>query len=63
MKNFFGIFRFNFFFEKTILDRIHKAVNEKINQSNFFRRQLFHLTYKIKVKRLEAGLDSPILNK
>jgi long-chain acyl-CoA synthetase len=47
----------------TILDRIHKAVNEKINQSNFFRRCLFHLAYKIKVKRLEVGLDSPFLNK
>ncbi|CAF1639846.1 unnamed protein product [Rotaria magnacalcarata] len=47
----------------TILDRIHKSVNEKINQSNFFRRQLFQLAYKIKVKRLEEGLDSPYLNK
>ncbi|CAF0948680.1 unnamed protein product [Adineta steineri] len=47
----------------TILDRIHKAVNEKVNQSNFFRRHLFQLTYKIKVKRLEEGLDSPYLNK
>jgi hypothetical protein len=50
-------------FSKTILDRIHKAVNEKINQSSFFRRYLFRLTYKIKVKRLEYGLDTPILNK
>jgi len=50
-------------FKKTILDRIHKVVNEKINQSSFFRRQLFHLAYKIKVKRLEVGLESPYLNK
>ncbi|CAF3774551.1 unnamed protein product [Rotaria sp. Silwood1] len=47
----------------TILDRIHKTVNEKINQSNVFRRQLFQMAYKIKVKRLEEGLDSPYLNK
>jgi len=32
----------------TILDRIHKAVNEKISQSNFVQRQLFRLSYKIK---------------
>lgn len=54
---------FVFRFAKTILDRVHRAVNEKINQSNLFRRLLFKLTYQIKVKRLEAGLDSPILNK
>jgi len=47
----------------TILDRIHKAVNEKIAQSGFFRRQLFRVCYKIKVKRLEEGLASPQLNK
>ncbi|CAF1673661.1 unnamed protein product, partial [Adineta ricciae] len=47
----------------TILDRIHKAVNEKISQSNFVTRQLFHLSYKIKVKRLELGLESPHLDK
>ncbi|CAF1080787.1 unnamed protein product [Rotaria sordida] len=46
-----------------ILDRIHKTVNEKINQSNIFRRQLFQMGYRIKVKRLEEGLDSPCLNK
>lgn len=49
--------------QKTILDRIHKTVNEKINQSNFIQRQLFHLSYNIKVKRLELGLESPHLNK
>ncbi|CAF0944544.1 unnamed protein product [Didymodactylos carnosus] len=46
----------------TILDRIHKTVNEKINQANFFQRHLFYLCYKIKVKRLEEGLDSPHLD-
>ena len=53
----------SFFLLKTILDRVHKAVYEKINQASFFRRYLFRLTYKIKVKRLEYGLDTPILNK
>ncbi|CAF3504649.1 unnamed protein product [Rotaria sp. Silwood1] len=47
----------------TILDRVHKAVNEKINQSNFIQRQLFHLSYKMKVKRLELGLESPNLDR
>lgn len=47
----------------TILDRIHKAVNEKISQSNFIQRQLFRLCYKIKVKRLETGLESPHLDR
>ncbi|UJR29514.1 hypothetical protein I4U23_010731 [Adineta vaga] len=47
----------------TILDRIHKAVNEKIGLSNFVTRQLFRLSYKIKVKRLELGLESPHLDK
>ncbi len=51
------------FLSKTILDRVHKAVNEKLSQSGFFRRYLFRLTYKIKLKRLEYGLDTPILNK
>ncbi|CAF4629503.1 unnamed protein product [Rotaria sp. Silwood2] len=47
----------------TILDRVHKAVNEKINQSNIIQRQLFHLSYKMKVKRLELGLESPHLDR
>ncbi|CAF3068503.1 unnamed protein product [Rotaria socialis] len=47
----------------TILDRVHKAVNEKINQSNFIQRQLFFLTYKMKIKRLELGLESPYLDR
>ncbi|CAF2899215.1 unnamed protein product, partial [Rotaria sp. Silwood2] len=47
----------------TILDRIHKAVNEKINQSNFVTRQLFYLSYKIKVKRLEIGLDKLVFSR
>lgn len=51
------------FIYKTILDRIYKTVNDKINQSNFFRRQFFEMAYRIKVKRLEEGLDSPFLNK
>ncbi len=38
-------------------------MNEKINQSNFFKRHLFYLTYKIKVKRLESGLESPYLDR
>ncbi len=60
----FWIFDFSFdFFSKTILDRIHKTINEKINQSNFFKRQLFNLAYTIKVKRLESGLDSPHLDR
>jgi long-subunit acyl-CoA synthetase (AMP-forming) len=33
-------------------------VNERINQSDFVQRQLFHLSYNIKVKRLELGLGS-----
>lgn len=49
--------------DKTILDRVHKAVNEKINQSNFIQRHLFHLSYQMKVKRLELGLESPNLDK
>jgi long-chain acyl-CoA synthetase len=42
---------------------MNKTVNEKINQSNFFKRHLFNLTYTIKVKRLESGLDSPLLDR
>ncbi|CAF1351912.1 unnamed protein product [Rotaria sordida] len=47
----------------TILDRVHKAVNEKINQSNLIQRQLFYLSYRMKVKRLELGLESPHLDR
>jgi len=62
------IFNFNilfiiFIFEKAILDRMHRTINEKINESNFFKRQLFNLTYTIKVQRLESGLDSPYLDR
>jgi long-chain acyl-CoA synthetase len=42
---------------------MHRTINEKINESNFFKRQLFNLTYLIKVKRLESGLDSPYLDR
>jgi long-chain acyl-CoA synthetase len=35
---------------------------KKSNQSNFVQRQLFHLSYAIKVKRLELGLPSPHLD-
>jgi long-chain acyl-CoA synthetase len=52
-----------FFISKAILDRIHKTVNEKISQSNIFKRLLFHLTYTIKDKRLESGLESPLLDR
>ncbi|CAM4811169.1 unnamed protein product [Rotaria magnacalcarata] len=45
-----------------ILDRIHKTVNEKINQANFFQRQLFYLSCKIKAKRLEQGFESSHLD-
>lgn len=38
-------------------------MNEKISQSNWIQRQLFRLTYKLKVKRLEVGLQSPYLDK
>ncbi|CAF1352929.1 unnamed protein product, partial [Adineta steineri] len=46
-----------------ILDRIHKAINEKVNQSNYFRRSLFRIAYNRKVKKLEKGLNTPRLNK
>ena len=38
-------------------------MNEKINQTNIFQRLLFHLTYTIKVQRLEVGLESPLLDR
>lgn len=57
------IFKINKIVLKTILDRIHKTVNEKINQSNLIQRQLFHLSYNIKVKRLELGLESRHLDR
>ncbi|CAF1425087.1 unnamed protein product [Adineta steineri] len=46
-----------------ILDRIHKAIIEKVNQSNYFRRSLFRIAYNRKVKKLEKGLNTPRLNK
>ncbi|CAF1053768.1 unnamed protein product [Adineta ricciae] len=46
----------------TILERIQQTVYSKIKQSNFFLRQFFNLAYTIKVKRLEAGLQTPILD-
>ncbi|UJR08757.1 hypothetical protein I4U23_013014 [Adineta vaga] len=46
----------------TILERIQQTVYGKLKQSNFFLRQLFNLAYTIKVKRLEAGLPTPILD-
>src|SRR5271156_593528 len=54
---------FNFNYSKTILDRIHKTVNEKINQLNCFKCQVFNLTYTIKIQRLESGLDSQYLDR
>ncbi|CAF3777239.1 unnamed protein product [Rotaria sordida] len=46
----------------TILDRTYQAVYGKIKESNFFLRQIFNLLYTIKLKRLEYGLQSPILD-
>ncbi|CAF3295265.1 unnamed protein product [Rotaria sp. Silwood2] len=46
----------------TILDHIHQAVYGKIKESNFFLRQIFNLIYTIKLKRLEYGLQSRILD-
>jgi long-chain acyl-CoA synthetase len=38
-------------------------VNEKLNQSNIFKRLLFHLTFTIKDKRLQSGLESSLLDR
>lgn len=47
---------------QTILDRIHKSIEEKINQLNFVHRNGFNLSYSIKVKRSTMGLPSPHLD-
>jgi long-chain acyl-CoA synthetase len=59
----FNDFIFIEIFCKTILHRIYKTINEDVRQSNFFQRQFFNLAYRIKVKRLESGLDSPYLDR
>ena len=47
---------------QTILDRIHKSIEEKIGQLNFVHRNGFNLSYSIKVKRSTMGLPSPHLD-
>lgn len=47
----------------TIMDRIYKAVTDKVRNSNPMRQALFHFLYERKRAKIEEGYDNPFLNR
>lgn len=45
------------------MDRLYKAVYEKVSEGGKFQRALFNYAYEYKRKKYEAGYDTPLINK
>lgn len=46
-----------------IMDRIYKAVWEKVSEGGNFSKALFKFAYDYKLKRIENGYDTPLFNR
>ena len=44
------------------MDRIYKAVWEKVNGGGKFSKALFTFAYSYKLKNIERGSDTPLFN-
>ena len=45
------------------MDRLYKAVWEKVNEGGAFTKALFTYAYNYKKKNLLKGMDTPMFNK
>lgn len=45
------------------MDRIYKAVVDKVEHSSPFSRALFEFLYELKRSKIESGYDTPFLNR
>lgn len=46
-----------------IMDRLYKAVWDKVNDGGFVSQALFRFAYGYKRQRISRGYDTPLLNK
>jgi len=46
-----------------IMDRLYKAVNEKVNEGGKFQKALFNFAYEYKKDRYESGYSTPLLDR
>lgn len=46
-----------------ILDRISKGINDKVNSGSAFRKALFKFLYQYKVKWIQRGYQTPLIDK
>jgi len=44
------------------MDRLYKAVREKVTGGSKFQQALFEFAYEYKRKKFEAGFNTPILD-
>ena len=45
------------------MDRIYKAVWEKVNEGGPVKKALFTFAYEYKAAKIEEGLNTPLFNK
>jgi len=45
------------------MDRLYKAVHEKISEGGKFQQALFNYAYEYKRKKFEAGYGTPIIDR
>ena len=45
------------------MDRIYKAVWEKVNEGGPFKKKLFTFAYEYKCAKIQQGMDTPLFNK
>lgn len=46
-----------------IMDRLYKAVWDKVNEGGKFQKALFNFAFEYKKKNFDAGFDTPMINK
>jgi len=46
-----------------IMDRLYKAVREKVSEGGKFQQALFNYAYEYKRKKFEAGYGTPIIDR
>ena len=45
-----------------IMDRLYKAVREKVGEGSKFQQALFNYAYEYKCKKFEAGFSTPLVD-
>jgi len=44
------------------MDRLYKAVQEKVSEGGKFQQALFYYAYEYKRKKFEAGFNTPLID-